>query len=104
MGFTPSPPKVCQNEKSPMKNNKLVNKHEEKYSPILVHNTNLSSALETTSVKHKPPDISKKRKKKKCRKRISNLNKTSIENQKVLEKCENEMKNTKIQLDCISVS
>jgi len=73
-------------------------------SPILVHGTNHSIAMSTPLFKHIPPDISKLQKKKKLRKRISNLNKSHVINKENPEVNEKVMTKSTNVFDCNLVS
>jgi len=63
-----------------------------------------STALSTPLIIHEPPDITKCQKRKKLRKRISNLNKSNIKNWKGTGIHKNVRINSSNKLDCNLVS
>merc|ERR1712038_728445 len=67
-------------EKFGIKNQIGAGEYDRNVSPILVQGVNHATAMSTPLIKHKPPDISKCQKRKKFRKRISNLSKSNIKN------------------------
>jgi len=102
--MTPTQSKASSLEKFGIKNQIGVGEYDRNVSPILVQGVNHATAMSTPLIKHKPPDISKCQKRKKFRKRMSNLNKSDIKNIKGSVPHRNGNEKSSNILDCNLVS
>jgi len=102
--MTPSQSKTSPCGSLCLKIDNSMKKDKINVSPILIQNSNQSIALKTPLIRHKPPDILKRQKKKKARKRISNLNKSNVYNKKRMGNNKSMMLNSSNDIDCNLVS